>query len=106
MLVLTSNVFHAPVERFSKPVIATLLLLEDASLPSPPFHLLESNYMSNWVDITDEPTTEVTSSRGRLTIRTDYTGLLAVASVNTDMSQIMQMAVKSVFSEEPIVLQL
>ena len=66
--------------------------------------LQKRNY--NWVDITDQPTTEVTSSRGRLTIRTDYTGLLAVASVNTDMSQIMQMAVKSVFSEEPIVLQL
>ena len=70
-----------PVERFSKTVIATLLLLEDASLPSPPFRLLQSNYMSNWVDITDQPTAEVTSSRGRLTIRTDYTGLLAVAVV-------------------------
>lgn len=98
-----------PVERFNVPVIITLILPSDITLPdkSTPLRLLQSNYMSSWTDVTDEPVTEVSlSHQQRLTIRTDHSGWLVVAALQLDISKIMPVAIKSVFSEESVILNI
>lgn len=90
-----------PIERFDKPVVATIILPIETSY-STPLRLLQSNYMSTWIDITDDPHTEVTLENGRLTLRTDNIGWLIVASLQFDITKIMPIAIKSVFSEELI----
>ena len=93
------------IETFSKPFVANILLPDDDPIPSPPFRLLQSNYRSVWVDVTDEPSGSITIANGKMTVKTHSTGWLIVAAVTLDMIQISEMAVKSVFSVEPIALQ-
>ena len=95
-----------PMDRFSKPIMASIVLPRDNTKPpASGFRLLQSKFTNNWVDITDDPASEVTVTENSLTIKTDYIGWILVASINLDMSQILQMAVKSIFAEEPVVLQ-
>ena len=94
-----------PIVQFNYPIISTITLKEDQPSPRPPFRLLQSNYLNNWADITDDPNTMVTVSDSILTVKTSHTGWLLVATMCLDISQIMQMAMKSVFSEEPVTLQ-
>jgi hypothetical protein len=92
------------IEHFKRPIIVTIILPENTK-PTGPLRLLQSNYMTTWIDVTDDPSTELSiDQNGRLTIRTDQAGWLVVASLELDIAKIMPVAVKSVFSEEQIVL--
>ena len=93
-----------PVDRFDVPVIASVELSHPLP-PNTPLRLLHSSFMSHWEDITAYPTTEVSIENTRLTVRTSYSDWLAVASLKMDVRQMIQLAVKSVFVEEPLLLQ-
>lgn len=99
-----------PVERFWKTITITIILPRDM-IPhsrSAPLRLLQSNYMSTWIDITDDPKTEIDLNyqTGRLTVKTDQTGWLVVASLQIDMNKILPIAVKSAFTEELITMDI
>ena len=96
---------NPPLVRFNVPVIASIRLPYRDQIQSPPFRVLQSKFMNNWIDITDEPSTEVTIENDTLTLRTNHTGWLLVATISLNVSQLLQMAVKSLFAEEPITLQ-
>ena len=97
-----------PVEQFIIPVVITITLPSDMKIPekSTSLRLLQSNYMSSWMDITDEPATDISISHSdrQLTVKTDHSGWFVVAVLQLDISRIIPMAVKSVFSEESILL--
>ena len=98
-----------PVDRFAKPVTLTVILPADmVPSRSTPLRLLQSAYMNSWIDITDDPKTSIKldSDSGRLTIMTDQTGWLIIASLNIDMSKILPIAVKSAFSEEIVTMDI
>lgn len=95
-----------PVTHFNTPVVASISLPYDRQpLPHQPLRLLQSKYRNNWSDVTDEPDTQITLANNTLTVRTNHTGWLLVATISLDLTQILQIAVKSVFAEEPITLQ-
>lgn len=95
-----------PITQFNMPIVASVTLPYDTHSPKhQPFRLLQSKYRNNWSDITDEPDTQIRLDNNKLTVRTNHTGWLLVATINIDLSQILQIAVKSVFAEEPITLQ-
>lgn len=95
-----------PMDKFEVPVMASV----DLPNPLPPntsgsLRLLHSNFMNHWEDITDNSTTEVSVNDKRLTVRTNHSDWLLVASLKLDVTQMIKLAVKSVFIEEPIQLQ-
>ena len=96
------------VSQFHKPVITNVPLPKELrKIPSLQLRLLQSNYMSNWQDITDEANSSVEvvrHSRDQVQIRTDYTGWLIVARIDFDVTKVMQMAIKSVFHAEPMIV--
>ncbi len=94
-----------PVVQFNAPIIATIELPHGIHIPSPPFCLLQSKFMNNWIDITNEPNTTVMLNDRTLKVKTKHTGWLLVATINLNPSQILQIAVKSLFVEEPVTLQ-
>lgn len=98
-----------PVDRFAKPVRLTIILPAD-NVPSSstPLRLLQSAYMSTWIDITDDPKTSIKldTESGRLNVTTDQTGWLIIASLNIDMSKILPIAVKSAFTEELVIMDI
>ena len=67
--------------------------------------LLQSNYLCQWHDITDDPHSRVILLRDEVQITTDHVGWLAVVTVNLDPARMAQMALDS-FRTEPILLQL
>lgn len=67
--------------------------------------LLQSKYQRHWQDITDDVKSDLNVTGNKLTITTDQTGWLAVATVQYDISLIAQLAMRSL-SAEPITLQL
>ena len=97
-----------PVSQFRMPVIVSVHLPKELrKIPSLQLRLLQSNYMSNWQDITNEANSSVEvigQSRDRVQVRTDYTGWLIVARIDFDVTKIMQMAIKSVFHAEPMIV--
>lgn len=95
-----------PVERFNKPVEVTIMLSDNVTAPASPIRLLQSNYMNSWIDRTDDPSTEITMKSDRITLHTDYTGWLLLATLKYDLTKIMQLAVTSAFTEEPILLDI
>ena len=93
-------------ERFEKPVEITTVLSEGISIGSCSLvRLLQSKYQRHWQDITDDVKSNLTVMGNKLTISTDQTGWLAVATVKYDISLIAQLAMRSL-SAEPITLQL
>lgn len=109
--VLTAVQIHCrpPVDRFSKPVIITLPAPSSKGTfnHSLPLRLLHSNYLNHWRDITDNPMShvEMDAKQGKLEIQSDHTGWLVVASVQLDVTQLMRMALKTVFSNNPVPFQ-
>ena len=94
------------MERFQKPVEITTTLCDSIALgPCTLVRLLQSKYLRHWQDITDDVKTNVTVLGNKLTVATDQTGWLAVATVQYDVSLIAQLAMRSL-SAEPITLQL
>lgn len=97
-----------PVTQFNKPVLITVPLPDGLKkIPSYQLRLLQSNYMSNWQDITDDPRSGIEligNSREIVQIRTDLTGWLIVARIDFDITKVMQMAIKSVFHAEPMMV--
>lgn len=98
-----------PVDRFSKPVLITLPASSGKRElnHSLPLRLLHSNYLNHWKDITDSPMShvEMNAKQGRLEIKSDHTGWLVVATVQLDVTQLMKMALKTVFSNDPLPFQ-
>ena len=93
-------------ERFERPVEITTTLCEGIAIGSCSLvRLLQSKYLRHWQDITDDVKSNLTILGNKLTISTDQTGWLAVATVQYDISLIAQLAMRSL-SAEPITLQL
>jgi hypothetical protein len=93
-------------ERFEEPVKITTVLNEGITIgPCSLIRLLQSKYQRHWQDITDDVKSDLNVTGNKLTISTDQTGWLAVATVQYDISLIAQLAMRSL-SAEPVTLQL
>ena len=94
------------IERFEKPVEITTIVNKEVAIRSCSLvRLLQSKYLRQWQDITDDVRSNITVRGDKLSITTDQTGWLAVATVQYDISQVAQLAMRSL-SAEPISLQL
>ena len=97
-----------PVIQFNKPVLVTVPLPEELwNKPFLQLRLFQSNYMSNWQDITNEPHSKVEvvgAANSRVQIKTNYTGWVKVAHIDFDVNNVMQMAIRSVLVAEPLVV--
>ena len=94
------------MERFEKPVNITTVMNESISLGSCSMvRLLQSKYLRHWQDITNDVRSQFTIIGDKLSIMTDQTGWLVVTTVQYDISQIAQLAMRSL-SAEPITLEL
>ena len=94
------------MERFEKPVEITTVMNEGIALGSCSLvRLLQSKYLRHWQDITDDVKSKLTIMGDKLCITTDQTGWLVVTTVQYDISQIAQLAMRSL-SADPITLQI
>jgi len=87
--------FDAPVH------IVAPLLGEVSPSPKSMLRLLHSNYLSHWVDVSDDGFSSVSLSSisGKLEIETKLTGWLTVAVVDFDPSSIAQLVLRQVSAE-------
>ena len=95
-----------PIDTFNKAIEISTIAPEEAMVNSHCLvRLMHSNYLRHWQDVTDNALSGVTLSDGKIHMKTNLTGWLAVSVIQFDASLIAQMVLKSI-SIEPILLRL